>query len=471
MSPVLSFDNVIAWLVQVSVLVFVGVTLPTLLRIRHPKSLLVYYHGLLALCFVLPFIQPFQHPLLLVSNVLSASVHLAPSSGLSWASIVIAIIAIGIAVKLCWLCAGLWQLRQYRRSAIPLFPVPVSIHEARKLTGADAIFCMSKDVTGPATLGYADPVVLLPVSFLSLDEDAQRSVACHELLHVRRVDWLITIVEEIAGALLWFHPAVWWLLARTKLTREQVVDAEVVRVTSTAPYIEALLAMAVVSKGRFALPAAPFFTEGHLVHRMRLLLANPRRSFRRLCVSYLSAVCLLGVVGWAALLMFPLTGEAHVVVQTHPQGQRETVVQVVASDARDHLKTAAQRTQLFNVRVPDPAGEPPDDVLYLANTLRFPPPPPPALLPGAVFRTQRFSVGPGQIVSPEDLQRFTDSLPKDSFVEVMQNADGVIQRVMITRRPSDETTSIPAGRGFFFHIAGPNTAGAAVSTESADGIH
>jgi len=45
-------------------------------------------------------------------------------------------------------------------------------------------------------------------------------------LHVRRHDWLITLIEELAGTLLWFNPAIWLLLAQTRLAREQLVDAE-----------------------------------------------------------------------------------------------------------------------------------------------------------------------------------------------------------------------------------------------------
>ena len=29
--------------------------------------------------------------------------------------------------------------------------------------------------------------------------------------------------------MLWFHPAIWWLIGRVQLTREQVVDQEAVR--------------------------------------------------------------------------------------------------------------------------------------------------------------------------------------------------------------------------------------------------
>src|SRR5205814_9003674 len=95
--------------------------------------------------------------------------------------------------------------------------------------------------------------------FLFLDAEAQRGIACHELLHVRRLDWVIRLVEEFAGAVVWFHPAFWWMLAQARLAREQIVDAEVVRITSARePYINALLAMA-GAKPALDLAPAPLF--------------------------------------------------------------------------------------------------------------------------------------------------------------------------------------------------------------------
>jgi beta-lactamase regulating signal transducer with metallopeptidase domain len=58
-----------------------------------------------------------------------------------------------------------------------------------------------------------------PESFLALEDEAKLGVACHELLHVRRNDWLITLIEEFVGSLLWFHPAIWWVLGQTRLAR------------------------------------------------------------------------------------------------------------------------------------------------------------------------------------------------------------------------------------------------------------
>ena len=95
---------------------------------------------------------------------------------------------------------------------------------------------------------------------------------CHELLHVRRRDWLQMLAEEVAGALLWFHPAAWWLLARIRLAREQVVDEAAVRLTrERRVYLETLVSLARVSSPSAA-PAPLFLTESHLKRRVDVLL-------------------------------------------------------------------------------------------------------------------------------------------------------------------------------------------------------
>jgi hypothetical protein len=158
-------------------------------------------------------------------------------------------------------------------------------------------------------LGWLAPVVLLPESFLDLGEEAQCGVACHELLHVRRHDWLITVLEELAGALLWFNPAVWWLLAQARLAREQLVDAEVVRLTaSREPYIDALLSLARQRPMLDLAPAALFLRKRHLARRMQSLLKEVSVSRLRLVTSYGYMAAILVFAGWFAVASFPLLG-------------------------------------------------------------------------------------------------------------------------------------------------------------------
>src|SRR6185369_1018841 len=141
--------------------------------------------------------------------------------------------------------------------------------------------------------------------------DAQCGVACHELLHVRRGDWLVTLIEELVAALFWFHPAFWWLLAQARLAREQVVDSEVVHVTAARePYIKALLTMAGARPALDLAPAPLLLRRRHLLQRMNLLVTEASMSKFRLLLSYLSMAAILVAAGWLAFDSFPLIGAA-----------------------------------------------------------------------------------------------------------------------------------------------------------------
>ena len=97
----------------------------------------------------------------------------------------------------------------------------------------------------PATFGIRPPSILLPERFPTLEEAFQRAIAGHELLHVARRDWILNLVEEFILTVFWFHPAVAWVVNRIRLSREQTVDAEVVRLFSARkPYMSALLEIA-----------------------------------------------------------------------------------------------------------------------------------------------------------------------------------------------------------------------------------
>ncbi|HET9941795.1 MAG TPA: M56 family metallopeptidase, partial [Terriglobia bacterium] len=377
---------------------------------------------------------------------------------ISWQTVVLWIMAAGVVAKLGWLAIGILQLRRYRTNAASLLLLPESVREARRLTGADARFCLSPDVSGPATMGHIDPVVLLPDSFQSLEADCQRSIACHELLHVRRKDWLVTVAEEMVGALLWFNPGAWWLIAQAKLAREQLVDSEVVKLTAPEPYIEALLSMAVVPGSRWALPAAPFFTGGHLIRRMRLLTANARCSRLRLFLSYASIGLVLFLVAGSMFLWFPLMGEQQVVLAGPPTqrvflGYATAPIGVIGGFAGTRVSGE------FNVALPAPAG-PVHDIVYFVSTMHGdaglmppppPPPPPPGMLSSGFLAVRGIQmVRPGEVASPERIQQMREALGDGSVVEIDQTEGGFVRGVRVTaRRLSNEADTVrsvvPAG--------------------------
>lgn len=342
MIPEQIFGNLVAWMEQVLLIASVGSLLLVVLRIRHPRTQLAYCHTLLAVCLLLPLMEPWRHQVVMqpvaiteaaavvaqpavtgqkTGNAIRENSEATPAAvafstvlpsaktEIPWTRLALWILASGIAARLCWLAVGLFRIRRFRIAAMPLYPIPEPVRAASALTHADALFCISAEARGPVMLGWLAPVVLLPEAFLTLGEEAQCGIACHELLHVRRHDWLVTMFEEIAGALLWFNPAAWMLLAQTRLAREQLVDEETVRLTSARePYIDALLTIARGKHHMDLAPAPLFLRRRHLTQRMRALLKEVSVSRLRLAFSYGSMSVVLALAGWLALTAFPLTG-------------------------------------------------------------------------------------------------------------------------------------------------------------------
>ncbi len=325
MTAGLSLANLLAWMLQVLVFASLAALLPLIFRIRHPRTHLAYCHLALIVCVLLPLLQRWSHPVIVTGRqtppafqpppaAIAAIVGRPPARApIPWDRIVLWILAAGAGARLCWMLAGLWHIRRYRIASTPLHPAPGSLEAARAITRADAAICLSPGSIGPVTFGFFRPVILLPESFLDLDEEAQCAIACHELLHVRRHDWLVTMFEESAAVLFWFHPAVWWLLAQTRLAREQLVDSEVVRLTAGCEaYVQALLAIAGTRPHPDLVPAPLFLRRRHLTQRVHSLLKVVSMSKLRLLTSYLSITAILALAAGTAILSFPLVGQPQV---------------------------------------------------------------------------------------------------------------------------------------------------------------
>jgi protein TonB len=126
----------------------------------------------------------------------------------------------------------------------------------------------------------------------------------HELIHVQRRDWLSVLAEEALRAVLWFHPAIWWLTSRVRLAREEFTDHLAVLATgSRRAYMEALLAFAERSG---AAPAPAFARRTYLFHRIVLLSKEAAMSSRRVVLSGTLVTAVLVAGGWLVSDAFPL---------------------------------------------------------------------------------------------------------------------------------------------------------------------
>lgn len=86
----------------------------------------------------------------------------------------------------------------------------------------------SSRVAVPMSLGFFKPVILLPEALLhKLTESELKQILLHETAHLRRFDDWGKLVQKLVHALLFFHPAVWWLNRQLDLAREAACDDHV----------------------------------------------------------------------------------------------------------------------------------------------------------------------------------------------------------------------------------------------------
>ena len=282
---------------QSGLLLVAGLILPRLVRLRHPRALLVYWRVLLVVVLLLP-LAPLDHigeaslPYMTIEGLeVEAALNTALPATLPGLNLnVIFLIIAGIAMLgLARLGLGIGYLNRCRHAALPLSPTPVQVSKLRDRLGLEVPFLVSERLSAPLTYGWLRPAVILPESFRSLSADQQEGVAGHELLHVQRRDWPKTLLEELLRAILWFHPGVWLILPRISLSREQVVDADTVRLTGKRrQYLEALWRVICTSRQSITAVAVPFLGRRDLVDRVVWLQKEISMSKTRIALTVIA---------------------------------------------------------------------------------------------------------------------------------------------------------------------------------------
>jgi len=147
------------------------------------------------------------------------------------------------------IAVGFWQLRRLKQSCIEIDSTTLDAGVRASLLSSTrpAILCTSDRVNVPTALGLAHPARIVIPSWLmdQLSADELHHLVLHELAHLRRWDDWSNLAQRILGALLFFHPAVWWLQSRLSLEREMACDECVLAQTGNArAYARSLAAVA-----------------------------------------------------------------------------------------------------------------------------------------------------------------------------------------------------------------------------------
>jgi beta-lactamase regulating signal transducer with metallopeptidase domain len=152
---------------------------------------------------------------------------------LSWltpfAPFVTAAYFLGVALMAVRLTVALHGGRRLRQSAIPvddnclLAMLERQVRRMRVKAAPAIAYC--ERISIPIVVGIVKPAILLPAALASgLAPDQLQAILAHELAHIRRFDLLVNLLQRLAEAVLFFHPAVWFVSRRISIEREIATD-------------------------------------------------------------------------------------------------------------------------------------------------------------------------------------------------------------------------------------------------------
>lgn len=155
----------------------------------------------------------------------------------------------------------------------------------------------------PMTWGVLRPTLLLPEVSEQWPDDRRRAVLLHELAHAKRWDYLTNLLAQVACALYWFNPLVWFAVGMMVIERERACD-DIVLNHGARPsvYAEQILQIAAtLHVGRFSFAGAiPMARQSKLEGRLRAILDGSRSR------ASLSRATVMTVVTLMILVLAPI---------------------------------------------------------------------------------------------------------------------------------------------------------------------
>jgi D-alanyl-D-alanine endopeptidase (penicillin-binding protein 7) len=219
------------------------VTVLVLLVLHDAKPQLRYLIACcaLALCAALPLVGVFAHlsgtpdGLLQRTEVLAAAATQGSAtelgswlqSRLNWIvglwTLIASLFAARIAFGLAWIQRASRHARFYSEQSawqqrLDRMATQFSITRA-------IVLRVVEDLETPVAAGCWRPVVLVPAAMLTgLPTDLLEALLAHELAHIKRLDYLVNLLQSLVEVALFYHPAVWWISRQIRIEREHVAD-------------------------------------------------------------------------------------------------------------------------------------------------------------------------------------------------------------------------------------------------------
>ena len=234
--------------------------------------------------------------------MVAAGAELATLTGSGWLLVAWCVGCLLLGVVVVRRAAKVWQLVRRAANALLNSMAPCKSPARFWIYPPPGIRLKISDEVGcPAICGFWCPTILIPRRLVgSLDEEQFELVFVHELLHWKRCDLQLNLLQTVLQIVYFYNPAVWFANARLRRLREEAVD-DAVLITAGDPterYGNTLLAVA--SRSLQAVESnVPLIgileSRTALLSRLYRMAIGPLPSSPRLGLSGFLAVALIGV--------------------------------------------------------------------------------------------------------------------------------------------------------------------------------
>ncbi|HSK70176.1 MAG TPA: M56 family metallopeptidase [Pyrinomonadaceae bacterium] len=139
---------------------------------------------------------------------------------------------------------GVWQLRIYKTRETFALSADWQVRFkdlCERLNVKQTVeILQSKIVETPMVIGWLKPVILVPTSvILQINPRELETILAHELIHIRRCDYLINLAQGFIEILFFYHPCVWWISGEIRRERECACDDAVTEILEDSRFVYA----------------------------------------------------------------------------------------------------------------------------------------------------------------------------------------------------------------------------------------
>jgi Antirepressor regulating drug resistance, predicted signal transduction N-terminal membrane component len=212
---------------------------------------------------------------------------------------------IGLVVQILLLTSSYVRLMTLKYNGLDPIPLPwVDLFEkSRRKLGIQkkVSIYLSRHIAVPLTIGFVRPFVLFPLAYVNrLSSDQVEAILLHELVHIKRHDFLFNLFKVAIETILFFNPFIWALSKVIAREREHACDDQVLQQLGTPMhYARALVELEELRmEGAPALSMAATGAKNQLLQRIKRMInmeSNQRNIKQQLIAVVASSLALFTI--------------------------------------------------------------------------------------------------------------------------------------------------------------------------------